>query len=532
MQTVSLSNKRPSAKVPRLRLFALGLGLAVLAGCAGPSESPARMSRMKPFTPTDHEAAASVLRAGFGEISEKAIVEPALDRLFLAGYRDYWHFDPTLSFGADADRLTLVGAGGEIIASLDRPAPQNLKGWVDVTIQLFESARYSSNVARYADAESLYAVMFDAALAQIDKYSRYSGRRAARTNREIRNGFVGLGFTFDIMSDGIVVRSVSENGPVAEAGINPGDVILAIDGQSTAGLGRDGIQKLVSGPPQTVVRLSLRRAGDDSVASAEARRGLIILHTVHASATGGIGRIEISAFNLRTATDVAEAVKRLKEDGVAGLVLDLRNDPGGLLDQGVEVADLFLDGGAIASLSGRHPGAKQFYEARPGDIAGGLPIIVLIDGKSASAAEILAAALSDNGRAVTVGTTSLGKGSVQTLIRLPNDGELALTWSHSWSPNGYLIQGLGVLPAVCTSGFSGPLADAAAGVFRDRAETATGREAWRHADAPGSDRATLRDLCPAESRAHRDVDHLIAERLLADRAFYAKAVGTSVAASP
>lgn len=505
--------------------------LAILVACAVGPEPPARFSRLKPFAPTDHDAVSAVLRTGFSEISEKAVIEPRLDELFLAGYRDFWHFDPALGFGADDSRLTLVGADGKIIANLDRPDQQNLKGWIDVTIQLFESARWSSPVARYADAESLYSVMFDAALARVDKYSRYAGRSSARGNRESRNGFVGLGFTFDIGSDGIIVRSLTDSGPMANAGVQVGDTILAVDGQATAGLTRNAVQKLMSGPPQTSVRLSLRRAGESEVASADARRGLIIPKTVKAELSNGVGRIEITGFNLRTASDVGNAVIELKKEGARGFILDVRGDPGGLLDQCVEIADMFLDSGTIATLSGRHPGAKQFYEAKRGDIAEGLPIIVLIDGKSASAAEIVAAALTDHGRAVAVGTNTLGKGSVQTLIRLPNDGELALTWSQTWAPDGYRIHELGLLPSLCTSGVDDPMDDVIASSLKDRTMAVSSRDAWRRSPMSAAERAELRALCPAEARPDRKVDFAIAERLLSDLTFYASAVATSQAAA-
>jgi carboxyl-terminal processing protease len=318
---------------------------------------------------------------------------------------------------------------------------------------------------------------------------------------------------------------------MASAGARLGDIIVAIDGKATAGVSRETAQRLISGPPQSVVRLSLLRTGEAEVARAEARRGLIIPRTVRMTVDGDIGRIEISSFNMRTSADVSAAVAEMKARNVRGLVLDLRNDPGGLLDQGVEIADLFLSVGVITTLDGRHPGAKQHYEARPGDIAEGLPMIVLIDGKSASASEIVAAALADNGRAVTVGTNTLGKGSVQTLIRLPNDGEMALTWSQAWSPDGYRIHELGVLPSVCTSGFTGPMAEMVGATFRDRAQNAGDREAWRTPVKDAESRKALRALCPAESRPDRTVDVLVAERLVSDPAFYARAVATSVAAA-
>lgn len=509
------------------RLTVCGALIALLLqGCAG--TAPTQSSRLKPMVPVDRDAATNVLRTGFSEISQKAIIERPYDDLFIAGYRKLWLLDPEIGFGADENHLTLL-KDGEIIAR--PPRPTNLRGWADTTITLFDAIRESSGVARYADTEALYTVMFDAALEQIDPYSRYAGRRSARANREFRNGIVGLGFTFDVFPEGLVVRSVTETGPLAAAGVVPDDVIIAVDDVPMTGTTRVAAMRLLQGPPQSDINLAVRRASDQSVRTLDLKRSLIIPKTVKATFINGIGRIEISAFNLRTSSDVAKAVAQMKQQSARGLILDLRNDPGGLLDQCVEIADLFLESGVIATLSGRHPGSKQYYEARPGDVSNGLPLIILVDGKSASASEIVAAALSDNGRAVTVGTSTLGKGTVQTLVRLPNDGEMALTWSQVWSPAGYRIHELGVLPGVCTSGLAGQTGDPVANAFRDLTASGGTRERWRTASATADERLALRNLCAAESRPDQDIDFVIAERLLDDRAFFAQAVATNVAAS-
>ena len=134
-----------------------------------------------------------------------------------------------------------------------------------------------------------------------------------------------------------------------------------------------------------------------------------------------------------------------------GVILDLRGDPGGVLDQAVAVADLFMDSGRIVSTHGRNPDSHQYFEATPGDIANGLPMAILINGNSASASEIVAAALQDSGRAVLIGTNSYGKGTVQTVPRLPNNGEIALTWARYFAPSGYTLNHIGVLPSICTN---------------------------------------------------------------------------------
>jgi carboxyl-terminal processing protease len=216
-------------------------------------------------------------------------------------------------------------------------------------------------------------------------------------------------------------------------------------------------------------------------------------------------------------------------EAVTGVVLDLRGNPGGLLKQSITVADLFVTQGDIVNTRGRHPDSHQHYEATGEDIAHGLPIVVLVDGKSASAAEIVAAALQDRRRAVVIGTTSFGKGTVQTVIRLPNDGEVTLTWSRLVAPSGYVLHGLGVFPAICTSGVSEDETGVLARRLEQRGKTVAIMESWRKAGLREADRRrTLRAACPAQRR-HETLDIEVARRLLDDPALYLRALDVSAA---
>jgi len=201
------------------------------------------------------------------------------------------------------------------------------------------------------------------------------------------------------------------------------------------------------------------------------------------------------------------------------------------LDQSVTVADLFLDEGTIVSTRGRHPEARQYYSATRGDIAGGLPIVVLMDGESASAAEIVAAALQDGGRAVVIGTTSYGKGTVQTVVQLPNGGEITLTWSRFHSPSGYVLHGLGVPPVACTSGRARrtepAMVERVLADVRGHADTIARRlSSWRHTAFEDTERRLrLRALCPAEHHEPDGLDEVVARRLIRDPGLYARAIG-------
>lgn len=513
----------------RALLAAVSVILA-LAGCAG--DGTPRPGARTPAQ-AEQEAIAAVLRTGFTEIRDKGLVENTIADLFLAGLAEIKQLDPALRFTAADGRLML--RYGELPpADVARPADGDLAGWIGATTTLFAYAQETSPLAKLADRERLYQFMFEGALSKVDAYSRYSGRSNARANRAARNGFVGIGIDYEMVPGGAIIRSVVADGPAARAGLKSDDLISAADNKSLVGLTRDGARRLIAGPPDSVVRLTVFRAGEDRALNLAIRRSLIVPRTVEATLIDGIAFLKVRSFNIRTASDVSQAVAEAKASnggGIDGVVLDLRGDPGGLLDQAVDLSDLFLEGGTITTLTGRHPGAKQYYAAKPGDIADGKPIVVLVDGKSASAAEIAAAALADNGRALVIGTNTLGKGSVQTLIRLPNDGEIALTWAEVVSPGGYKVHGLGLLPTICTSGSDGPLAEIMEAIYRREAPWRARPVAWRAGAPDDAAAAYLRGMCPAQSRPDQYIDQALAVRVALDRALYAQASSANLAAS-
>ena len=245
---------------------------------------------------------------------------------------------------------------------------------------------------------------------------------------------------------------------------------------------------------------------------------------------GDVASIQLTGFRVDTENRLEDAVRRAKQEigsGMRGIILDMRNNPGGLLDKSVRVSDLFLDHGRIVSAKGRHPSSLQSFEAHDGDIADGLPIVVVVDGRSASAAEIVASALQDAGRAVVIGATSYGKGTVQNVIDLPNDGEISLTWARFHAPSGYALQHLGVMPTVCTSAFDHD----APGLLRvaggRRQEIARRMVDWRLVDVADEEgRQGLREFCPSV-RLDRNFEIDVAVRLLDDRVAYLRALDTS-----
>jgi carboxyl-terminal processing protease len=252
------------------------------------------------------------------------------------------------------------------------------------------------------------------------------------------------------------------------------------------------------------------------------KRGRIIPTTVTYERRGDVALIHLTGFNSATTDNLKAAVDKAKAEigkDMAGVIIDMRSNRGGLLDQAQTVSELFINNGTIFSTSGRHPDSRRTYKSGSGKTSD-MPIVVLMNGGSASAAEIVAAALQDRGRAVVVGSTSYGKGTVQTVVRLANEGELILTWSRLNAPSGYTWNELGVLPNICTSkigdvGQLGPTAvDSSQGTLMR----------WHALRNPTQQEVTdLRKICPpGEASPERDVE--IATRLLRDRNLYAHAV--------
>ena len=250
------------------------------------------------------------------------------------------------------------------------------------------------------------------------------------------------------MEDGLIkIVSPIDGTPAARAGVQSGDVITSLDKKPIGGLTLQEAVDKMRGPPRAPVTLTIVRKGVDHPIDVKLVRGVIHVIPVKYQAEDDVGYIYITSFNEQTTADLQKAVKALKRQigpKLKGYIVDLRNDPGGLLDQAIEVADALLDQGTIVITKGREE--MQRSEASPGDITDGKKLVVLINGGSASAAEIVAGALQDHHRATLVGTRSFGKGSVQTIIPLGSNGALMLTTARYYTPSGRSIQAKGIEP--------------------------------------------------------------------------------------
>jgi carboxyl-terminal processing protease len=289
-------------------------------------------------------------------------------------------------------------------------------------------------------------------LTGLDPHSSYMNAKSFRDMQvQTRGEFGGLGL--EVQSENGIIKVVSpiDDTPAARAGVKAGDLITMLDGQTVQGLTLNEAVDKMRGSPGSSIRLTIKRENVNTPVELTMQREVIKIQVVKSRLEGDVGYVRLTSFNEQTDPGLRKAVTDLKAKAgpnLKGFVLDLRNNPGGLLDQAVSVSDDFLEQGEIVSTRARHPEESQRWNAKAGDITGGLPVVVLINGGSASASEIVAGALQDHHRAVVVGTRSFGKGSVQTVMPLPGNGAMRLTTARYYTPSGRSIQGLGIAPDV------------------------------------------------------------------------------------
>ena len=288
-------------------------------------------------------------------------------------------------------------------------------------------------------------------LTGLDPHSTYlTPKEVEEEQAETRGEFGGLGIDVTI-EDGIVkVITPIDNMPAERAGVSAGDSITAIDGEALKGLSMDAAVDRMRGPVGSPIVLTIARKGVPKPITVKVVRDVIRVNPVQYSVEGDVGWIKVKSFENEHTTEYLEQavadIKKILGSNISGYVLDLRNNPGGLLDQAIALSDAFLDRGIIVVTKGRNPADIDRAEAQPGDITDGKPLVVLINGGSASASEVVAGALQDHQRAQLVGTRSFGKGSVQTMIPLPNKGAIRLTTARYFTPSGRSIQATGIEP--------------------------------------------------------------------------------------
>ncbi|HEY1506972.1 MAG TPA: S41 family peptidase [Stellaceae bacterium] len=322
---------------------------------------------------------------------------------------------------------------------------------LDLFGQVFERVR-ADYVDEVSDQQLIEAAI-TGMLSSLDPHSSYMNPKNFQDLQvEVQGQFGGLGLEVTMENGVVKVVSPIDDTPAAQAGLKPNDLIVAIDGEPVQGMTLTDAVNKMRGPVNSSIKLNIKR-GDAAPFDVTLKRAVVKIQSVKSQPEGDdIGYIRIASFNEQTDSGVKNALKSLQaKDGakLAGIVLDLRNNPGGLLDQGIAVVNDFVDKGEIVSTRGRHPEDAQRYDAKPpGDLTHGLPMVVLINGGSASASEIVAGALQDHHRAILLGTRSFGKGSVQTIIQVPGNGAMRLTTARYYTPSGRSIQAEGIEPDI------------------------------------------------------------------------------------
>ncbi len=353
--------------------------------------------------------------------------------------------------GTLAGVIVTTQIAGPLLAQEDA-SKSNVYEQLDLFGDIFERIR--AQYVESVDEKELIEAAINGMLTSLDPHSSYlSPDDAADMRVQTRGEFGGLGIEVT-QEDGFVkVVSPIDDTPADDAGIEAGDYITHVDGDSVLGLTLDDAVEMMRGPVGSEIIITVVREGTDEPFDVSIIRDTIKLTAVRTRTEGDTVVMRVSTFNDQTFPNLEAGMKDAIEelggiDNVQGFVLDLRNNPGGLLTQAIKVSDAFLDAGEIVSTRGRDPQDGERYNATPGDLAEGLPLVVLINGGSASASEIVAGALQDHRRAIVVGTKSFGKGSVQTVMPLRGDGAMRLTTARYYTPSGRSIQALGVSPDI------------------------------------------------------------------------------------
>ena len=408
----------------------------------------------------------------------------------------------------------------EVTASGSQAAP-----WAVASAKIVAAAYDASALMRQMGQQGVTKVLFDEMLAHIDPYSRYLPPLEAVGDRDRRVGHAGIGVTLVQHGRSVAVREVVIGSPGALAGIAPGDVIQWVNGRTALNRDHAAVDAMLNGPEGTEVRMGWRNR-DGTMRGATLTRIMIPPETVFPRRIDDIEIIQITGFSQTTDEHVIQVVREsLNEPGpVSGIILDLRGNRGGLLRTAVATAEAFLSPGVVVRTSGRAPETNRVWRSGGGELGKDVRMVVLVDGGTASSAEVLAAALTDRGRAVVMGSSTFGKGVVQTIDPLPDGGELFLTWSRILAPRGWPIQSLGVMPQICTSRGDDAVHRQLAALARGTLEMVAAVQRHNAARAPltPDQIVAIREPCPAADPREADMD--IAQKLIGNPASYAAAL--------
>ncbi|NVN22902.1 peptidase S41 [Asaia siamensis] len=408
-------------------------------------------------TALDTGLLSSVLSSAFRFLSPRTLEVHSSKTYSLWGLDGLTAIDPSITMVEPphdpAQPATLrLSIGPKIISEFREPGENDTLNWVKLIVSSMDAAWHGSTSLRAAGRDALLQSFFDELFNHLDPYSRYVAPTPAGNDRANRTGdLAGVGLSLVRDGSSLVIGAINANGPAWAAGANIGQKLLAVDGRSTRNQDPATVETWLNGAAGSKVKLLLADPGHHG-AIMRLDRQVVPPQTVFASMHDHIVVLRITSFSSDTAEELSQNIDQALEDKkLVGLIFDLRGDRGGVLQQAVTATALVLDQGIAVVTKGRDPKSNHIWAVQGGDMTHGLPIAALVDGRTASAAEIMAAALSDHRRAVVIGSATLGKGLVQAVGQMPDGGELFVTWSRVLAPLGWPLQGLGVTPQICTS---------------------------------------------------------------------------------
>lgn len=416
----------------------------------------------------------------------------------VAGLRGLRRADPALEIASARGRIE-IAAGPGLRSVLGAPSGEDAVAWGQAGAAAVAAASAASPRLRALDPVRRRALVLEEMASGLDPFTRHVPAAEAASLRAARLGRGAIGLVLRPEGMSARVAQLAPEGPAWRAGLALGDRVLAIDGTTTRGLGADALAEALAGEPGTEVTLTVSGRGG-ATRSVVVVRAAVLPETARLTWQDGVPVVAVTGFSRETEQVVARLVSGLaaRQPQPSELVIDLRGNRGGLLPQAVGVADVFLEGGEVVHQRGRHPDASRTWLAGGADLAAGMRIVVLVDGTTASAAEALAAALQDLGRALVVGSATRGKGLIQIVRPLPDGSELHISWSRLLRRDGTPLQDHGVVPDLCTSrgrehaeAEAKRLADAAAGADGGNREAAPA-DAARAACPPAE--GTLLDM--------------------------------------
>lgn len=427
---------------PRRLIFLVAWGL-FLFGCAG--------GQYEENGFFDKDSGNRLFEKNFDLIARYHIAPPPTRALALAGIENLTTLDPDIGIVLRGDSVLLSHSGQDLFL-LSLPTGNDHGAWARLTSSVVTVIQQETQHLERLRNGVIYQAVLDGMMSELDRFSRYANPEEVEKARSKRDGYEGIGITLIADKDGVRIRSVFSGGPAEESGLKAGDKIVQINAEPVAGLSESELIEKITGPAGTGVKLTVQEQNGETLTISVVRR-FVEIQTIYTKKHGSIGLIRIDSFaNRSVSNDFEDALDDFIEGGLKGLIIDLRDNGGGLVSMATQIADLFLERNKVILVTeGRHNRSSEHYTARNGDILKGLPLVVLINGNSASSAEILTAALKYNHRAVVVGSRSFGKGSVQKPFSLPNGGEVSLTWSLFYTPSGQPIHEQGVVPTICTA---------------------------------------------------------------------------------